>query len=417
MIRILRRKNREPNKNKSLSSDDDKVEGRGGCFIKLPSEIIVEIMCRLPAVSVVRCKSVCKSWRSLIAHHPCFVYLNHRLIFSKPSLGCISICHLGDVLIHDKQFVGGKVAVFDKTSPISTAYIAASCNGLVCFLDYIKRDILFIWNPSTSICSRRSSPGFDIKYYGFGYDKSSDDYKFFAASSSKETTVTTTRNSKIYSLKTGKWKKTVDFPFCGLVYNADGKYSNGALHWATDYTSEEHSSSDHPWLISSLDLATKTYGQVSHPAYGHAAGSAYFCLTLGALGDQRLCVLCYYKEERRSDIWVMIVKDSWAKLVSIPGYIPDDRCGRYMFLPTIPLFIIKDEKMLFRYNKSRLILYDSKTGSCSYIQRDFEVHGIIYIFVENSMISPHHHGALITRASIQIKESIRAICKYYFGTK
>nr|XP_043626098.1 F-box/kelch-repeat protein At3g23880-like [Erigeron canadensis] len=369
-------------KTKKSSSSDHEVRRRRW-YTGIPSEIIVEILSRLPVESVLR-------W-------------------------CIRICHVWDALY--EKCVVSKVLELDKplfsfkrsSSPPHTADVAASCNGLVCFLDYdLERlsdecykptQILFIWNPSTTKCRRWLSPCFWIDYYGFGYDKSNDDFKLFSISSEQ-------RTSQIYSLETGKWKRIGDFPNGNnRLLGVDGKYSNGALHWAVEddgsNTSDDEDFSS-SWMIISLDLATETYGQVSHPdQHGHDGS------ILGVLRKQ-LCVLCYFDDQRRSDIWVMEVKDSWTKLVSIPAYMPDNRGWMMM-----PLFISNDGTMLFQHNECGLISYDSKTGSYSEIQTDlFDVEK--RVSHESSVVSPlPRHRALLTTASIRIKQSIRAICKYF----
>ncbi|CAI9290499.1 unnamed protein product [Lactuca saligna] len=67
---------------------------------------------------------------------------------------------------------------------------------------------------------------------------------------------------KIYSLKTGNWKRIGDF-HNGFSMDCCVQYLNGVLHW----TSIQDSRSSYSWTIVSLDLAKETYGEILQPVY------------------------------------------------------------------------------------------------------------------------------------------------------
>ncbi|PWA41710.1 F-box associated interaction domain-containing protein [Artemisia annua] len=104
--------------------------------------------------------------------------------------------------------------------------------------------------------------------YGFGYDSYTDDYKVVAVRKSNN-------KVKVYSLKTGIWKKVSDFPDAYLL--EDGVFLNGCIHWL-DYLSNNLPN------IVSFDLLTETYSHVSHPQYDEGEKR----LDLGVLGDRFL---------------------------------------------------------------------------------------------------------------------------------
>ncbi|GJU46687.1 ribonuclease H-like domain-containing protein [Tanacetum coccineum] len=113
--------------------------------------------------------------------------------------------------------------------------------------------------------------------YGFGYAKSTDDYKVVGVSNADN-------KVKMYSLNTGNWKNLSDFP--------------------------------HGCRIVSFDLETEIYDEVLHPKYDEGNKT----LDLGVLGGW-LCMVCNYDTNHVVDVWVMKdygEKDSWTKLVSIP---------------------------------------------------------------------------------------------------
>ncbi|XP_024986394.1 F-box/kelch-repeat protein At3g23880 isoform X2 [Cynara cardunculus var. scolymus] len=347
-------------------------------------EIVVEILSRLPVESLLRCRSVCKLWRSLISD-PHFIkshlslstnnkhYAHHRLIFSTVPRINLKSCPLYDVL-YDKS-VNALELDYPLKHPLKSVWIVGSCNGLLCIA--IEEDTLFIWNPSTRRSNRLPYCGFKVRsgwyvLYGFGYDESTDDYKVVGISCVFKNGAKYDTKVKIYSLKSGNWKKIGDFPH-GIPLDDSGKFSNGALHWAA---SRDFGSS-YSWTIVSLDLAKETYGEVLQPVYDEGDKD----LALGSLVDG-LCVLCNYRGNH-ADVWLMKVygvKDSWTRLVSIP-YVTDP--GRDQF--SVPLCISNDGKVLLQFG-SKLVLYDIKNGSSSEIQ-NFDECLEAYTIVE-SMVSP-----------------------------
>ncbi|KAK9078956.1 hypothetical protein SSX86_000625 [Deinandra increscens subsp. villosa] len=335
---------------------------------RLLQEIVVEILSRLPVESLLRCRSVCKLWYSLISD-PHFVkshlslstcntrYAHHRLIFSTLPKINLKSCSLYDVLYHNSAHALLELD-YPLKHPRKSVWIVGSCNGLVCIA--IQEDTLFIWNPSTRKSNRlpncarsKSQPGCYV-LYGFGYQELADDYKLVEIACIFKDRAKYDTLVKIYSLKKGNWHKIAAFPH-GIPLDDSGKFSNGALHWAAS----KDFGSTYSWMIVSLDLAKETYGEILQPVYDEGDKD----LTLGAL-EECLCVLCNYRGIR-AELWVMKVygvKDSWTKLVSIP-YFTDP--GRDQF--SVPFCISNDGKMLLQFG-SKLIVYDSKNSSSSNIQ-------------------------------------------------
>ncbi|XP_076948100.1 F-box/kelch-repeat protein At3g23880-like [Bidens hawaiensis] len=345
------------------------------------TEIIVEILCRLPVESVLRCKSVCKSWYSLISD-PHFVKSHlaisttninrHRLIYStrtcdmsrySQNVTCQPVIKIKACNHHDLLYDNSIKGLLELDYPLSVlpnyVDIVGSCNGLLC-MD-AEGDVRFIWNPSTRKANRlppsgyiHARPDWHVRL-GFGYQESTGDYKVvelsFNNKDKRETFV------KIYSSKSGNWKNIGVCPHRYLFYDGFGKFCNGALHWVA---SKDDGSSSYSWLIVSLDLAKETYGEVLQPVYD--AGDKE--LALGSLKEW-LCVFCDYRGIR-ADVWVMKVygvKDSWTKLVSVP-YSTDPQMERFL----MPLCISSDGQCLLKSAGEIYIVYDSKNSSYSEIQ-------------------------------------------------
>ncbi|KAL7595314.1 hypothetical protein Lser_V15G29594 [Lactuca serriola] len=346
----------------------------------VPADIIIEILSRLPVKSLLRIRSVCKLWFSIISD-PHFVkshlsfstsnnrYAHHRLIFSIESISVHS-CPLYDVLYD------GTVNALELDYPLKESFdyvrIFSCCNGLLLIAN--ADGDLFIWNPSNRRSNRlpcSGSRGRPCKYE-FGYDESSDDYKVVGIYYVYRGEAEYDAIVKMYSLKTGNWKRIGDF-HNGFSMDCSVKYLNGVLHWM----SIQDSGSSYSWTIASLDLAKETYGEILQPVYDEFRTH----LKLGALREW-LCVLCDYSQIR-ADVWVMKVygvKDSWTKLVSIP-YSTDPGWHRF----SVPLCISDDGKVLLKFG-SKLVVYDSQNCSSSEIQ-NFNEYVEAYTIVE-SLVSP-----------------------------
>ncbi|PWA80878.1 F-box associated interaction domain-containing protein [Artemisia annua] len=305
-----------------------------------PSEIILEILSRLPVKSLLRYAKDSHYSKS---------YPLYDVLFKKSN----------------KLHTSFPLELISKPN----LRVIGSCNGLLCILDV---QTLIIYNPSTRMWSKLYKAPFGV-LYGFGYDESTDDYKVVV--------ITRGNQVNLFSLKTGTPKKIGNFPHVHLLYHSGykalldcGKFTNGALHWTG--CNLEHES----WKIISLDLAKETYGEVLQPVYDKGQK----VLKLGALGHC-LSVTCNYLY-KGADIWVMKVygvKDSWTKLFYIPCNLPD--CGRlYQFV--VPLCISNDGKVLLQY-RSKLVVYDTHNSSSTEISWDFDGWNEICIVVE-SLVSP-----------------------------
>ncbi|CAH1434355.1 unnamed protein product [Lactuca virosa] len=342
----------------------------------VPPDIIIEILSRLPVKSLLRISFSTSNNR----------YAHRHLIFSTKSISVHS-CPLYDVLYD------GIVNALEIDYPLKESFdyvrIFGCCNGL--FLIANKVDDLFIWNPSTRRSNRLPCSGSRgrPRKYEFGYDESSDDYKVVAIYYVYKGEAVYNAIVKIYSLKTGNWKRIGDF-HNGFSMDCCVKYLNGVLHW----TSIQDSGSSYSWTIVSLDLAKETYGEILQPA----CDEGDMDLKLGALREW-LCVLCDHYGRNCADVWVMKVygvKDSWTKLVSIP-YPIDRECFGF----SVPLCISNDGKVLLQHG-SELVVYDSENCSFSEIQ-NFNEWAQAYTIAE-SLVSPDSRALEIT-IRLDIKEN------------
>ncbi|KAH6804189.1 hypothetical protein C2S51_032436 [Perilla frutescens var. frutescens] len=368
----------------------------------LPEELIIEILLRLPAKSLLKFRCVSKPWLFLIssyefakAHLKFFTKNNcehNRLIvgsFRSPM--DLYTCSLRTTVentlytgsIYPDVHILYDVIRFDRPfcNTSSVVWSEGSCNGLV--FVYEAPRTLILWNPTTRKhrvlpCSRTH---LRVKNYsrrlGFGYDELHDDYKVvevlnLGSESAGEPRV------KVYSLRNNCWKVLLNWPNESLVLGS-WMFLNGAIHWLV-YCIWRPAK----WAIVSHDLALETFTE----------------LPLAFLKDEVLkveikelggCISVCCEYEMNLDVWLLKeygVVESWTKAVRIPLFV--DVGGRYSFRPS-SLLLMVDGRMLMKYG-SELGLYDPRSPHTHQMINDDDVVATTYF---ESLISPNLDDEII----------------------
>ncbi|XP_060198590.1 F-box/kelch-repeat protein At3g23880-like isoform X1 [Lycium barbarum] len=288
----------------------------------LPTELITEILLRLPVKSLLKFRCVSKSWLALISS-PQFVNTHlsicannkdnthQRLIVTvnrhKYNLKDISVSSL----LYDSV-----TEALDLDYPTRNTHkcisIVGSINGLICLS--VGEANFFIWNPlvrkfkELSDCRDAFCFGYPC-IYGFGYDERHDDYKVVVGLANKRYDRSFLVKVKMYSLTSDSWTSIEDFRSDWFAIRS-AMFVNGKLHWTICTYCHPCDS----WDIISIDLADRKWGKVEQPSYEE--GDIYS--TLGVLGTD--LSVCYNYLGIRADVWVMKeygVKKSWIKMFTI----------------------------------------------------------------------------------------------------
>ncbi|CAI9117829.1 OLC1v1019314C1 [Oldenlandia corymbosa var. corymbosa] len=334
---------------------------------RLPQEIIVEVLLRLPVRSLSRFRCVSKPWRSLISSSK---FMNSNLKksneherddnYSNRSLLLVSMvslvinmhsCSLHSV-IHDKSSVKLHEVEPPKRCFYPALYILGSCNGIFGILEGYHDTML--WNPT--IKHLKKLPNSDTNYrrykifsYGFGYDELNDDYKVVEICCYARLGINRETIVNVYSLKSNSWRRIQDYEG-GMISGSPGVFFNGVLHWLTTH----RDGLKRVWSILSLEISSETHGtRLMLPQSENG-----FDPMLGVLKG-RLCVFCNYYQQKM-DVWMMNEygnNESWSKFASIP-YSLDIR-GRIL-----PLSVSKSGEILVRCGYS-FMLYNKGDGSFS----------------------------------------------------
>ncbi|CAI9764068.1 unnamed protein product [Fraxinus pennsylvanica] len=298
-------------------------------LMNLPSEIIVEIFSRLPAVTVMNCKIVCKKSRCLLST-PEFA----KLHLSRSTLCLVSfhydlhgrreLCRLfefNDEIDHHDVYYNPVIkfepsVLHDVSGPPT---LVGSVNGFVCFRNFdLIKDQLYVCNPITREYVILPVLEWSAVYStpvasGFGVSTISDQYKVVKFLHKHEFYTTIGARSKItksecsvYTIGTDSWRNIGGVPIaCEYVYSDVGTFFNGSLHWMI----KELEGSK---LISCFNLEEESFQ--SFPTPFHVEENKKTSYDLGVISG------CLCLSDNNSDfdfvIWVMKdygVEKSWAK--------------------------------------------------------------------------------------------------------
>ncbi|PON99560.1 F-box domain containing protein [Trema orientale] len=361
----------------------------------LPLQMMKEILCRLSAKDVLRYRSVCKDWRSLI-DGPDFIatHLNRSklgvLINGDDSLQLLRI-DLEEEEVLSSSPPERFTHPFDQDTGRTIAVLGC-CNGLllVGFSTDTEEQGMAIWNPSTRKCttlSYNTDSIYKSQVIGFGYDPVNDDYKLLTS-----TIISLARGGggeyilelrsccyeyQLYSLKAKTWK-TLDKGFHdNYGYQYGHALVSNALHWIVIPKLEQLGRDSSPPLstfIFAFDLVTETGRRLSMPNLVIEGEKPCTYHRLVELGGS-LCVVSGYRgipPDCHFDIWIMKGDNTtmpWVKLFSL---VPSN-VGTHYLSSLLPLtYNTTGDQVLLAINFRTLIVYDLRTRTA----KDVRISGV-----------------------------------------
>ncbi|GAU41607.1 hypothetical protein TSUD_196770 [Trifolium subterraneum] len=296
-------------------------------LLYLPHELIIQILLKLPVKSLLCLKCVCKSWFSLISD-PHFANSHFQLAATTPTH---RIVFLTATSYHStrSRSVDFEASLDSVSASLNLFFvfsefcydleIKGSCRGFILLHGCFN---IYLWNPSTGVHKKLpfspydGSKSYRDRFYGFGYDRSLDDY--FLVSLSNDLHITKTEHLEFFSLRANTWKEIEgSFPYInGSDENPKkiGTFFNGAIHW---YAFRHDLRYD---VIVTFDLMEKKLLEMSLP--GDVDYESINC-DLWVFGEYlSLWVMDF--DTHAIDIWVMKeykVHSSWTKtlVLSLDG--------------------------------------------------------------------------------------------------
>ncbi|KAK9994103.1 hypothetical protein SO802_023806 [Lithocarpus litseifolius] len=313
----------------------------------LPDEIVLEILARLPVKSVLRFRCVCKSWYSFISdpnfisthlnhnHHHQHHYVIHRPkiipfpFHTPPSRSNLQVC----TLAFDRTFETISESRIPFTFQSGYPHLVGSCNGILCFTDFItsKSKDVYLWNPSIRKFKRLPDTCLTqlrTLVLGFGYDSQNNDYKVVRISQTRVKDVLALE-VEVYSLSSDSWKRVglgiswtpnaFSFSFNGILAFP---FVSGHLHWMIEV--KEVGGGQEMFfsaMILSFDVNSEKFKELPLPS-DEGSFIVTKCVT-SFKGKLALIKLGYGVQPHSMlcSIWVMKeygVLDSWNKLCVLP---------------------------------------------------------------------------------------------------
>ncbi|KAI8556884.1 hypothetical protein RHMOL_Rhmol05G0290700 [Rhododendron molle] len=333
----------------------------------LPFEIAIEILSRLPVKSLLRFKSVCKTWYALIKT-PSFIskHLLTQSTLNSTSL-LVTTCWYDDKtqkyamsLLSNDGFSGP--IDFPFLTPKNYHSISGStegtcfrvvgiCNGLVCISLSRFGFPLILCNPSTR--QFQEIPGAEWNWvdennyvyrvsYGFGFHPSANDYKVVRIVLYLNTMFEENIQADLYVMSTGTWTK-IDVNKLSLFFGVmnelweydnmvriDGGSAsavlNGVFYWPAR-VGPNVLSTDH-LVVMSFNMGNEVFRKIRTPeCFDGTWDDIYWQFT--ELDDKLALVVS--RQESGFDVWVLNENESsWTnqiKGVSLPRIASDMRNG------------------------------------------------------------------------------------------
>lgn len=320
----------------------------------LPTEVLLEILVRLPAKSLVRFSCVSKSWYFLIFSPDFnFMYTQFTSTINKDKPAQIMIRNYSRTYgkemftMHNDDMSFGEFQILD--CPFKSTYgylldVIGSCNGLVCLTDrnvpmyrgwYATESPIptpkpiFLWNPSLGISMNLPLIGdaFNRVVLGLGFDSINFDYKVVRI----EFCYGAVCEIDIFRLSEDSWrrfggKRKVGFPSYYDMRSPQA-FVNGNINWIGCYIEEdEEEITCKTLIVATFDVGKEVFGDLEVPEELENGGDDEFQLSLVVL-HKSLSLIRYEDGEypcfNRCCIWMMHeygVAESWTKMYTISPY-------------------------------------------------------------------------------------------------
>lgn len=299
---------------------------------RLPREIIMDILTRLPVTSLVQFRFVCWGWRKL-AEDPLIATMH--LSGTAQQNPCL-ILHTGDPIRNQLSFLDisssedrEKTRVRKLITPFWNSMpdfeVVGSFNGILCLEDTLYKDNIYVYNPFTG--DYKLLPG-SVQYQdqdvtlGFGFHPVTELYKVVRivyyrngnGQSTRSPRFTCSRSEvQVLTLGSRAWRSLGKAAY-HLENSSSEALVSGRLHWVSRpkrYLNR---------VIVSFDVGDEQFREVPKPDGGGLSRTSYHLQVLNGFLSASV-----YRSNGKLEIWVMKeydVKESWVKAYTIGAHFP-----------------------------------------------------------------------------------------------
>ncbi|KAK8549134.1 hypothetical protein V6N11_017829 [Hibiscus sabdariffa] len=344
-----------------------------------PVEVILKVLKRLPVKSLVRFRSVCKSWNTLICNQS-FIAAHLQATPNNTSfllLACLKKYRVNYSLHYDKAGFGKfkhlQFPKFDYNAADSA--VVGSCNGLICVQLFYHGEFDFyfvLWNPAilkyTYLPELSVSEDDDLNT-GFGFDSTTNDYKLLVVGVDKSGSWI---QPYLFSLNGSSWKRiTATPPNYAIGPDASMPFVSGALHWL-GY--QERNAGEFSHAILGFHLSTEEFLVINLP--NNLTGFRPLGLSIMKYGESSIALSIDPGRGELHELWVMKeygVVQSWTKVLALDGFRPG-AC-----IPRV-LGFRQNGEVLLRVRKVKMASLDlnsQQMGDSLYLNsQQIELHGV-----------------------------------------
>ncbi|KAK4363165.1 hypothetical protein RND71_018406 [Anisodus tanguticus] len=298
---------------------------------RLPKEIALDIISRLPISSLIQFRFVCQTW-NMLTHDPRLVELhlsralkiNPCIIFKTYHLReeQLFFVELSDNDDDDEHKLREIQIPFSTSLPIFR--VVGSCNGLLCLSGVYDHEAVYIYNPFTRQHIKLPNCNeleVNEVVYGFGFHPATNEYKvikvgyyphvYYATWPPGNISSHDLPCSEVHSFSLGgnSWRYLGELPY--KLHHSPGVLVGGRLHWVTRFN----------WhldrLIIAFDLFDDTFQEVPRPDFNV---NLFHCRYHLAALRGCLCACLLTSIGENLEIWIMEEynkKESWVKQFNI----------------------------------------------------------------------------------------------------
>ncbi|XP_059640112.1 F-box/kelch-repeat protein At3g06240-like isoform X3 [Cornus florida] len=336
---------------------------------EIPVDVIIDILLRLPVVSLIRARVVCKNWYTIIKN-PSFVtnHFNHHTNNS----GRLFV-HRLDIISHKFIFslfpdetLAGSPLVYEDMVVDMPHYLGISLyNGILCLSNHFRSNHFALWNPATREFRSLPMPSHKFPHeetFGFGLDPITNDYKVIWIWKTLDD-VTNVRYGPyqvaVYTLSTDSWRY-LDFPmpYSDIDTPPSNTCINGVYHWFAIHNDHRRR------VILSFDMGNELVHEIRDiPSSKPAVLAPYN-------NNNSLALMCRDYDSSVVDIWVMIEEGCWTKQFTV----------QLLSKHKLPLGFWKNGQLFMGSDDddTNLALYDLETHEIKHLGSLFLFNVLVY---------------------------------------